>query len=157
MNKRFNVSGDCKPKLHYMVNIESQLIKIKSMVDQGDYFTINLARQYGKTTTLKALSHFLQKDYFVLSLDFQKLSYNDFRTDKSFVKALSNEILKKIELKREIPIKVLDQLKKFIQEENETIRLAGLFECFSQWCKRSDKPVVFIIDELIVQQIIRCF
>lgn len=52
MHKFFNVSGDCKPGLHYMVDLSSRLQKIKSMVDSGQYFTINRARQYGKTTTL---------------------------------------------------------------------------------------------------------
>ena len=42
---------------------------IKSMVDKGQYFTINRARQYGKTTTLHLLETFLEKDYFVLNLD----------------------------------------------------------------------------------------
>ena len=51
MHKFFNVSGDCKPGLHYMVDLSSRPQKIKSMVDSGQYFTINRARQYGKTTT----------------------------------------------------------------------------------------------------------
>ena len=73
MSKTFNVSGDCKPDLHYMVNIEERLVKIKEMVDKRDYFTINRARQYGKTTTLRALGQFLERDYVVVSLDFQKI------------------------------------------------------------------------------------
>ena len=36
MSKTFNVSGDCKPDLHYMVNIEERLVKIKEMVDKRD-------------------------------------------------------------------------------------------------------------------------
>ena len=49
--KRFNVTGICVPDKHYMVDIGDKLEKIKAMVDYGDYFTINRARQYGKTTT----------------------------------------------------------------------------------------------------------
>ena len=63
MAKIFNVNGDCKPNLHYMVNISERLRQIKNMVDEGQYFTINRARQYGKTTTLRALEEFLQKEY----------------------------------------------------------------------------------------------
>ena len=55
MKRIFNTSGDCKPDLHYMVNIDRKLQQIKLMIDRGDYFTINRARQYGKTTTLKGL------------------------------------------------------------------------------------------------------
>ena len=63
MNRIFNTSADCKPGLHYMVDIEDRLIEMKAMVDRGDYFTVNRARQFGKTTTLKALGRYLKKDY----------------------------------------------------------------------------------------------
>ena len=52
MGKVFNVTGACNPKYHYMVNIEQRLQDIKQLVDAGNYFAINRARQYGKTTTL---------------------------------------------------------------------------------------------------------
>lgn len=60
-----------------MVDISERLRQIKNMVDEGQYFTINRARQYGKTTTLRALEEFLQKEYTVVSLDFQRMSYAD--------------------------------------------------------------------------------
>lgn len=55
MNKVFNVNGACKPAKHYMVDLKPRLEEIKTMVDDGQYFTINRARQYGKTTVLRAL------------------------------------------------------------------------------------------------------
>ena len=70
MGRIFNISADCKPMLHYMVDIRSRLDEIKKMVDQGSYFTINRARQYGKTTTLRVLAEFLKDEYTVISLDF---------------------------------------------------------------------------------------
>lgn len=73
MKRYFNVTGACNPKCHYMVNIQKSLEEIKKMVDRGEYFTINRARQYGKTTTLMALAEYLKKDYVVISLDFQKI------------------------------------------------------------------------------------
>lgn len=51
--------------------------KIKKMIDAGQYFTINRARQYGKTTTLRALAKYLIQDYVVVSLDFQLMSHKD--------------------------------------------------------------------------------
>lgn len=45
-----------------MVDIRRKLEEIKVMVDAGDYFAINRARQYGKTT-LRALSGYLREDY----------------------------------------------------------------------------------------------
>lgn len=146
--KRFNVSADCKPNLHYMVNIEERLKKIKEMVDSGEYFTINRARQYGKTTTLKALGRYLKNDYVVISLDFQKLSYDDFASEQSFSEALSREILSKNSLRENIPDDIFNQLHEFIQKKNDRIKLADLFLCFSSWCAKSSLPVVLIIDEI---------
>lgn len=61
------------PKAHYMVDISDKLKQIKAMVDAGQYFTINRARQYGKTTTLRGLKEYLKDEYLVISLDFQRL------------------------------------------------------------------------------------
>lgn len=73
MKKVFNVTGPCIPKKHYMANLAEQIGQIRKMVDAGAYFTINRARQYGKTTTLAALELGLAKEYLVISLDFQDL------------------------------------------------------------------------------------
>lgn len=97
MEKIFNTSADCKPNLHYMVNIEQKLGKIKQMVDKGQYFTINKARQYGKTTTLKALGKLLTKDYTVVSIDFQReMSSAKFKDENTFSVAFANSFLWKI-------------------------------------------------------------
>ena len=37
MGKIFNVSADCKPNLHYMVDISELLHKIKEFIDRGEY------------------------------------------------------------------------------------------------------------------------
>ncbi len=69
MEKIFNVSGACRPDRHYMVDLKDRLDAIRKMVDRGQYFTINRARQYGKTTVLRALADDLEHDYVVVSLD----------------------------------------------------------------------------------------
>lgn len=66
MGKVFNAAADCKPQLHYMVDISGRIEEIKRLVDRGEYFTINRARQYGKTTTLRALKRILDKEYLVV-------------------------------------------------------------------------------------------
>ena len=50
--KEFNTTGPCVPSKHYMVDISQKVREIERLVDAGKYFTINRARQYGKTTTL---------------------------------------------------------------------------------------------------------
>lgn len=53
--KTFNIAGVCIPGLHYMADTSDKINQIAEMVIQGNYFTINRARQYGKTTTLALL------------------------------------------------------------------------------------------------------
>ena len=52
MGRTFNVTGTCRPDRHYMVDLRDRVTKIRKMVDAGQYFSINRARQFGKTTTL---------------------------------------------------------------------------------------------------------
>ncbi len=42
---------------HYMVDIGNTLKEIVELVNEGDYFPINRARQYGKTTTSEGFCH----------------------------------------------------------------------------------------------------
>ena len=100
--KKFNTTGLCIPSKHYMVDISERLAEIRKMVDEGDYFTINRARQYGKTTTLFALENYLKNDYEVVSFDFQGIGATGFATEEAFVKAFSRMLLKKRKL--QVPV-----------------------------------------------------
>ena len=55
MRKRFNVTGSCNPEWHYMVDTEKRFKAVEELIDMGEYFTINRARQYGKTTMLQLI------------------------------------------------------------------------------------------------------
>lgn len=147
MKKVFNVTADCKPALHYMVDLTERLKRIREMVDRGEYFTINRARQYGKTTTLKALNRYLQNEYMVVSLDFQKFSYHNFQNEKAFVQAFSGELAKKLRDRHAVPAGLVDKLLT-LADGTVTADLMHLFMCFSEWCAESEKPVVMLIDEV---------
>jgi len=82
--RRFNVTGVCVPEKHYMVDIGDKLAQIKKMVDYGDYFTINRARQYGKTTTLLMLAKMLKNEYIVASISFEGLGDESFESAAAF-------------------------------------------------------------------------
>lgn len=148
MAKYFNVNGTCKPDIHYMVNLESKLKKIKHMIDNGQYFTINKARQYGKTTTLRALSQYLTHDYIVISLDFQKMSSSDFEHESAFVRRLAGEILKRIRQTPDIPAQALHPFLELINDRSGHSKLADIFDLFSDWCAASPRPIVLLIDEV---------
>lgn len=55
MKKRFNTTGVCVSRKHYMVDISNKLKEIEELIDNEFYFTMNRPRQYGKTTTLNGL------------------------------------------------------------------------------------------------------
>lgn len=147
MSKIFNITADCKPSLHYMVDISSRLEQIKKMIDAGQYFTINRARQYGKTTTLRALSKYLAHEYVVISLDFQLMSHKDFEEEGAFVKAFSEAVLRKASGEQSMPGEIREKLQK-LGEKGQQVTLALLFEVLSLWCGMSEKPIVLIIDEV---------
>ncbi|MCD7766526.1 MAG: AAA-like domain-containing protein [Lachnospiraceae bacterium] len=147
MGKYFNVTAVCIPDRHYMVDITERLRQIKEMVDRGDYFTINRARQYGKTTTLTALEKYLQPDYLVISLDFQGLETDDFTDNQSFARALSREIYLSVRSMKGIPEDIPARLKEYGLGKRRDMGLPELFLLLNEWCERSEKPLVLMIDE----------
>ena len=54
-------------------------------VDRKKYFMINRGRQYGKTTTLRALAEYLKDDYVVVALDFQAIGAEEFADAELFM------------------------------------------------------------------------
>lgn len=93
LRRCFNINGLCYPDENYMVDLDHRLKEIKKLVDSRKYFVINRARQYGKTTTLWALKNYLQAEYAVLSLSFQRLSTQAFADESSFSKSFLNMLL----------------------------------------------------------------
>ena len=52
MAKEFNTSVTCDPERHYMVDTTAKMKVFERMIDDKKYFTINRARQFGKSTSL---------------------------------------------------------------------------------------------------------
>ncbi|MBR1865567.1 MAG: AAA-like domain-containing protein [Lachnospiraceae bacterium] len=145
MRKVFYTDGRCVPGLHYMVDLSGRLRDMKCMVDNGSYFTINRARQYGKTTTLAALAECLRQDYEVVSLDFQMMSYLSFADEQSFVAALSEELLDNVD---HFPEGIADKLTAFVEHTASLNSLQALFKVLKLWCEQSERSVVLMIDEV---------
>ena len=127
MSKIFNTSAVCRPEIHYMVDLSDRLEQIKKMVDRGDYFTINRARQYGKTTMLRALGSFLAENYVVVSLDFQMMSQSDFEKESSFSEAFAREVLEEIANIEEVSVEIITRLQRLADGKEGKGRLAELF------------------------------
>lgn len=152
MAKVFNTTAICVPEEHYMVNIDERLKEIKVLVDAGKYFTINRARQYGKTTTLMALRHYLQNDYYVVLMDFQTFGSADFSTENIFALSFASSFFRifkqnKPEMTDEFK-EAMDELKKNVKDRSGYFTLRPLFENLSDICAASDRPVILMIDEV---------
>lgn len=154
MSKYFNIAADCKPQLHYMVNMESRLEKMKEYIGRGEYFMVNRARQYGKTTMLRALRDYLRNEYVVVGLDFQiQMSNAKFRDENTFSIAFAKAFVREIRqsagtnLCAQMKIAV-DKLADAAQKDKVELELVELFLLLSEICAASDKPVVLTIDEV---------
>lgn len=146
--KSFNTTAVCIPSKHYMVDISGRIKEIKKLVDAGKYFTINRARQYGKTTTLNALCDALQGEYVVISLSFEGIGYAGFASESAFVMAFC-KLLKRLQRAGLlIPDSVKSELEQLVQQKNDCITLADLSDLIFDWCDASEKKMVLFIDEV---------
>ena len=152
MAKFFNTAAVCIPGKHYMVNLDKRMEEIRSLVDGENYFKINRARQYGKTTTLIALEKYLQKDYHVVSMDFQTFGNEEFADENTFALSFASTFMRllfqtEITITNELKV-TADRIQNCIDESKAVYRLKRLFEDLTGICKLSDKPIVLMIDEV---------
>ena len=127
-----------------MVNLDSRLVRIKEMVDKGQYFCINRGRQYGKTTLLDALQSYLRNDYTVISMDFQsQMSVATFENEKTFSKAFIDAFVETAMFSDETALMEIAK-----RELTSVTNLVELFRKLSVVCKLNDKKIVLMIDEV---------
>ena len=138
--KKFNVKGPCIPEDHYMVDISDRLMKIKKMVEDREYFVINRARQYGKTTTLAALERYLAYEYIVISISFQGLGDESFSTEEKFCQTFLKEI------KQQLRFSGVSQEERESWFNKDVIRFDLLSDHITDLCE--GKKVVLMIDEV---------
>ena len=101
--KKFNVTGLCVPQKHYMVDLSEKIGQIRKLIDDEHYFTINRARQYGKTTTLHQLKKAISQngDYICASLTFELMSTGDFDDESTFCDMFLSKMSEALELSNE--------------------------------------------------------
>ncbi|MBO5132039.1 MAG: AAA-like domain-containing protein [Paludibacteraceae bacterium] len=142
MTKEFNTTGCCNPAIHYMVDTSKKLAQIEELIDRGKYFTINRARQFGKTTTLKALFRNLSERYVVIPISFEGVGNLLFSSEESFCAKFKD---------------IVETALKFSFSKDNTavwkdIVQTGSFDELSdsitEFCMQVDKPVLLLIDEV---------
>ncbi len=145
----FNTEGLCRPEEHYMVQLDDRMEQIKTLfVDRKKYFVINRGRQYGKTTTLRALEEYLKEDYIVLSLDFQEIESESFADSVLFSQTLARKLYTAFEYVKTENQEILQNMLSDFRKENPCGGLNELFDCISRICGCSLRPVILMIDEV---------
>ena len=142
MRKRFNVTGSCNPQWHYMVNTAKRFNSVEELIDMGEYFTINRARQYGKTTTLMMIWRRMSDRYLVVPLSFEGIGSAAYASHESFASMFARQMEDNLlSLNR-------NDTKAEIWRENHPKSIADLSAVITRYCKEVQKPVVLTIDEV---------
>jgi hypothetical protein len=103
MAKRFNITGTCIPERHYMGDMSQKLDKIGEMISDGEYFTINRPRQYGKTTVIYLLEQRLRKDedYLAIDVSFEGIDSPTYEKHERFIRTILNILSRRFEFLQE--------------------------------------------------------
>ena len=144
MSKQFNIAGNCVPELNYMVDITSRLDEISEMVDKGQYFTINRARQFGKTTTMGLLKRHLADKYYVWALSFESFSNETYENEDIFVRDFLEDILLP---KVEDDFITVQHIHSILDSPKPT-RVTKLGTLLKKICKSQERKIVMMIDEV---------
>ena len=140
MTKEFNTTGSCNPAMHYMVDTSKKLAQIEELIDRGKYFTINRARQFGKTTTLNALLRLFADEYIVIKISFEGFGPDSYKNEENFVRSFMEEV-------NDMLIKTNQTV--YAQLWSQTIlSLNELSRHINNFCYKCDKKIVLFIDEV---------
>lgn len=142
MKKRFNSTGVCVPRKHYMVDISNKLNEIKTLIDNEFYFTINKPRQYGKTTTLSQLKKLLFDEYLMVNISFEGGLCKAFEDEKVFSNKFLKLMFQSIKGEIEKNIELVQVLNSEVEDLDE------LSDAITKFIRLSDKEVVLLIDEV---------
>lgn len=142
MRKKFNTTGSCNPEKHYMVDTAKRFKAVEDLIDSGEYFTINRARQYGKTTMLQMIRRKLSDKYLVIKTSFEGIGDESFKSVPIFINTfcrLMADFLRDIHADENL-------YDTFIQKD--LVSFDELSKVISSFCNLSSKPVILLIDEV---------
>ena len=141
--KEFNITTNCIPEKHYIVDTSKKIDRIiEILVEKKKYFTINRARQYGKTTTISKLEERLYNKYMVISISFEGKSYL-FKDEESFASGIFEIFAESFRFAdKEIYSKLLEYGNSNMKNMNDVSKE------ITKLCEESEKEVILIIDEV---------
>lgn len=128
-----------------MADSSAKYARMLEMIEQGDYFTINRPRQYGKTTALFQLESILKKNtvYLVIRMSFESLGESAFKDEQSFCQVFLDELRFKATLNSNLH---LSQALENPQPNNLTFKTLSRY--LTQVLQTLVQKVVLMIDEV---------
>jgi hypothetical protein len=122
-----------------MVDISGKIEQIKQLIDRRCYFTINRARQYGKTTTLNELCKVLTNEYIAVSLSFQGIGDESFASSEAFCQTFVKQVVR--------ALRFTSVSKEYIEkwDNNSIADFDELSQHITAMCE--NRKLVLIIDE----------
>lgn len=142
MRKEFNITGSCNPQWHYMVETAKRFEAVENLIDKGKYFTINRARQYGKTTTLRMIWRKLSNRYLIIDASFEGVGDSPFEDEASFARLFISL------MKESLQYNPAEKKALSVLEESVPACLDGLSSVIVRFCQMATKPVLLMIDEV---------
>ena len=142
-NKEFNDTGLCVPHLHYMADRSIKIKELVALVEKGKYFTINLPRQYGKTTILALMEKELEKiGYLIIRISFEGIGDKVFSSEEQFAPAFLKMIRQTVKQKNK-------ELSNYLlKQSGKTTSLYELSDVITEMIESIDRKVVLQIDEV---------
>ena len=149
--RTFEDSGYVNPKKSYCVSLENVVNRhhqdMKTMVDNGRYFSIFAPRQSGKTTFFKLFSHKLEIDsnYIFILMSFENCeTYDLIKFYQHIQYVIYGQLIQRL---RDIQCHQVDTVQSFLQTHilNDSYAFYMLFSQLNQLI--SKKKIVIFIDE----------
>ena len=144
MKKKFNITGTCRAKDHYMMDDSRRFNAIMEMVECGDYFVINRPRQYGKTSMLIALLKELNANgsYLPVMMTFQGISESHYASSDTFARYFFTELKKSLQYAQDgFSASKIQQIPDINTLDDLSLRITDIVHM-------TDKKLVLLIDEV---------
>ncbi|MGB1243305.1 MAG: AAA-like domain-containing protein [Chitinophagales bacterium] len=144
MKKKFNTTGTCYPELHYMMDTTAKMKAVMALIEEGEYFTINRPRQYGKTTTLHFLNNILSKSkkYMPVRLNFQGIDQKWHTSSEAFAVMFINKLTQRLKFSQPNATSFLDTLQVKVQD------MDTLSDAITAIVHHFSSKIVLLIDEV---------
>jgi len=128
-----------------MATTSPKIEKIIAMINEGEYFTINRPRQYGKTTTMYLLEQELNKrnDYLAIKISFESIDSQTFSRQSTFIRTFLEILKDRFRLlERNHPVDFIES------HLSKTRSMSSLSRAITQLIKTIDLKTVLMIDEV---------